>query len=305
MKKEQNEALEVATSYEGRILAAVSDSPIRVHVWDFITREKIIEFATLYDRTGDHIAISNDGSLCATAAEDHGVTMHRTSDGDMIWWREDLTGAWSIFFDHVCSILAVVIQGDWVVQILNPSTGDTIRQIEGVLGFDCSPYQAVEVVGTRDKLALSDALSHDTIAVLQLEGKDGLFSDWAFAPEVVFVSEFVMSTGSVVSAFSTRDGAVLWRYRESEVGHFLRLGFIESTNTLWAIFLCSMKAHFPRQWLLAIAPDNGSLLCRVPLKDFFEGQFALRGERLITTDGDIYDLTDSSKPKVIAHLDFP
>lgn len=252
-----------------------------------------------------------------------GLPCYRTNDGIVLWQRRDLKRVQKLNFGYRDSVLLAVFS-DRPGHILDSVTGKTQRTVRGAEECLCvSPYQKIEAIGTRTKFVLSGpvlkketvrlALSGDMVGMRYERGtgkeipplerrrvKRFSVLHAVFSKDAIFVS----GMGGPLSAFSTEDGALLWRYECPSKSHFLQLGFTEEGNTLWGFLYYYSGPEQQKQKLIAFEPKAGDLRSDTAVDDCFGCRFALRGRILVTNPGNIYDLSDSSNPKIIAHLDF-
>lgn len=296
---------ELATSLDGSLLAgglvvieAEREFKSPIVIWDFAARKKIIEFKSCLQFGGERLAISNDGTLCAVGAyHRHGIVMHRVEDGSVLWQRKDLKKVQHLKFNPDGSLLLAVIQ-DRGGHVLDSRTGATVRKIRGCDEVASSPYETVEGVAYRNRgFGLVSLSTGKRFANLTLDGKEPVILDAVFSPDKVFVSEM----RGPVSAYSTATGGLLWRYHPGDRGHFVTLGFGEETSTLWCILW-----HWNRRdpHLIGLCSEDGEVVCDLS-SDVYDSSFAFRGRRMITEQGEVYDLTNPANPVVLYRLEFP
>jgi hypothetical protein len=296
---------ELATSYEGRILAGgrgVVDISTRfesrIYVWDFVTGTKLSEFDSCLQLNGRRLAISPDGKLCAVGAyHRHGIVMHDTTDGSVLWQRKDLRKVQEIDFDHAGDSLLCHVQ-DGGGHILDVNTGETVRKARGAHRIIANPFQDIEGHAHRRKnFKLVNLPSGKTHAVLTLVTSDPIVLAAVFSPQAVFISEM----GGPISAFSVEDGKLLWTSARTERCHFVRLCFCEETNILWGML---WDYYSGEERLVALNPGNGEFLSDTKGHYVVECRFAQKGQRVIAPEGDIYDITHLGRPELVSRLDF-
>ena len=265
----------IATTFDGNLFAT-AEFKEQVSIWKVDSGEKIISFPTHLDYGGRRLAISTDGHLCAAGAYSiYGVSVYRTTDGSLVWSRRDLKKIQWLKFDPTQKTLLAGFS-ERPLHLLDSKTGETIKTFRGVRKKFISPYNSNIFLLDSSKLLLCNT-SNSPISIIRYTFA---ILDVAFSPHAVFLTE----SGGPLRAVNCSDGSLLWAYIPEEGSHFLRIGYNESSDTLFGI---KWAYHKGGPYVLhEFNSKTGDLLSKKVLEsNICETGFANRGNQLITSNG--------------------
>jgi WD40 repeat protein len=281
---------QLATSWTGGVIAA-AEFERTVHLYDLSTRERLRTIETTLDFGGLRLAISRDGRTVVVGAyQVHGIAAYSGETGAELWRRKDLKKVQQLNFNGDDSrVLCCFDSGP--CESLNAQTGKSGKSLRGVRGAWESPYAPARLLrrsrdytlaGPEGSMATVPAASFGALSV-------------AFSKSLVCLSE----AGGPVRALDLSSGTERWRHTPPRGTHFLRVAFVESSETFVGVSWCFARAG---SLLLQRFEPDGSGVVLADIGRSTKMEFASRGEWLITDAGSVYE---SISGKQAGSLPFP
>ncbi len=219
----------IATSHNGMRLATAEFEHM-VQIRDLQSREKIGEFRSILDYGGDRLAISEDGSYCATGAYNrHGIATYNAENGNLIWQRKDLKKVQRLKYARYPENSLFAFFDEKPCSVLNRESGETLRMVRGLRGMSEHPFAGIQLFEKSREFEIFCLESSKRIAKIPRITFGAL--DVTFTEDAVIISE---STGPV-SAYSLSDGKPNWRYTPDEGNHVLKLAYCRVTGEILGI----------------------------------------------------------------------
>ena len=310
---------EIATTYQGAQCATVDLDDV-VWVWNLNDGSLVSKFKSRYSLGGRRLALTPDGTLCATAQYDkHGINAYRVSDGSVLWHRDDLQGVQVLSYDPT--------EECWVAcfdkvpcHLLHRGSGKTLATLRGVHRRASSLYDDVLLVekSRKEPLELRKRGTEKTIGRIRRCAPAVL--DACFGPGFVFIAEMTTAQvrqetngefvctgvfdppgGGPLRCVLTSDGSLLWEYKPGEGKAVDRVCYTRTCRTLQAV----LGTEGPERFVLAFDTTAGSILNETVLEgNTCQTEFALGGDILVTSGGEVIDLT-GDEPTVRLRLKTP
>jgi WD40 repeat protein len=288
----------LAASYGGNKFAA-AEFEKTVSVWDLDRNQKVSQFDTIIDFGGNRLAISEDGNIVAAGAyRAKGVAAYNTSNGSLLWQRKELTKVQSLLFDPWDGCLLACFDDAPCIS-LDVQTGSTIRKIGGQKKITVSPYHE-EFVATENKTSVEIKDRKTLRSLFSIQKESFAILSLIFTPDSICISEPAVGLRCV----DLKDKSLLWRFAPPQGKHFLNLAYSEKNKLGFGI----MWAYEERgeKELYWFNPLTGEIVGRMEIAGLAAvTEFALKGNILITSDGDVYDLCSEIGPVVRTNVNFP
>lgn len=282
----------LAASYNGERIA-VAEFERHVAIWDLKKGEKICDFETILDFGGTRLAISEDGTICAAGAyQKYGVAGYRASNGELLWERRDLTKVQFLRFSTHREHSLFACFDDRPCHMIEGENGQTIQTFLGVEKVTESPFQPLGLLSIKKAFRLHDFRKNRVVATIPKVTFADL--DSTFTEDAVVVTE----SAGPVSAYSLRDGKLLWRYVPEEGNRIVWLTYCEKLQEVIGVNV--PHTHKGNEMLLYFNKHTGSVTHQLELGGRPLVEFAFRGSHMVISHGDIMN-TISQKTK---HLDF-
>ena len=272
----------VATSREGSRFA-VAEFERKVYVWSSRTRKPIAQFETTLDFGGNRLAVTTDGEAVIVGAYNrYGIAAYDSRSGAELWRRKELKKVQTICVSHDdCHLYCSFARR--ACHVLDRRSGDTTTIWRQVNNAWESAYDPVLLFEKRD-LVLHNAgrdlapIQRATFAVL----------DTAFAPGRVCVTE----SGGPVRCFDTSDAQEVWRFDPPNGSHVLPLSYAERLNMFVGIDWPYKRGGLKR--LVCFEKETGHAEVLAKIDAFPPLAFCCKGSRLITPDGQFWDVATGS-----------
>ena len=268
---------QLATSLSGPMVAA-GEFEHRVHIWDVVGRKHRASIDTILDFGGHRLAITEDGLLCFAAAYHvEGIAAYSTVDGAVIWRRKELRKVQSIR-PAVDGRRLFCAYDAKACHVLECESGRILRTWPGVRGVWESPYEPLTLLEKRGLVLEAQGgpkvatIARASFAVLSV----------AFAPGFVCVSE----SAGPLRCFDTKNGSEIWRATGGGE-HVLDLAFAEHAGGF--VGVCWSYERSGPQTLRRFELGSGASTVLADLGPTGEFGFCLRGSRLLSSDGSLFD----------------
>jgi len=182
--------------------------------------------------------------------------------------------------------------------LLDRETGKTVEKIPEVVGRTVSPYDDVVLVEKPRKAGceLCDAAAQTMIAAIK---KYTAALSVSFGPGCAFVSQVAGSLG----AFSTQNGRLLWEHDPGQTKHFLNVSYGRTAEAVFGV-VWAFKGGGDDDVLVSFDVATGRVLQEVALGTYWTVEFALGGDALVTSRGEVFDVT-GAKPRLHLRLKTP
>lgn len=287
----------IATSYNSAVIAA-GEFERQVHVFNIQSGKKINEFETVLDFGATRLAISEDGLFCAAGSYSRdGIAMYKVSDGRVLWQRKDLKKVQYISFnywDNNHSLLAFFDNKKGV--ILDRKTGDTVKILGPLDDIIQSHFRKIQLLD-KYKLPLKVVDSTSNEIMFKIPRTTFAVLDGIFTPASVVISE----SGGCLTSYSLDNGKMMWKYEPEKGHHVLNVSYCGNTNQVFGVDQgYSEKARIRNTSLICFNNNSGKIEKKYLIKNYpGETGFALKGTRLISSEGEIID---TSNGKVVNTL---
>ena len=261
-------------------IVAVAQLERSIQIWDIMKGEKVAEFDTVLEFGGRRLVIDNEGKFCVTAAYHvHGIAGYDVYGG-LCWQHKNLKKA---------QILTVSRNGDYVFCgfddksciMLEISSGREAAKFHGVRAVHESPFQPIRFL---DKMKPEIARDDGTL-LFNIGRLTFGFLTVAFAADSCCTSE----AGGSVRCFDLNSTIERWRYIPSQGSHILRLGYSNRTGLYYGVEW--PYQHGGNKKVLCFNPESGVSNFVCDLGQPSETEFCLEGDYLITSIGDLIDLS--------------
>jgi len=282
---------------------------------------------------GHRLAITPDGTLCAAANyEENEIAAYCIEDGILLWRRKNIGKTQFLSYDPIIQCFVACFDNT-PCHLLERGTGKTIKKLPRVRGRTVSPYDRVVLLEERPRsyrsvwplsrkgsLRLRRVESEKTIASIDRKSPDVL--NVAFGPGIVLIAEmsaakiikdahgqFVTTheydppDGGPLRAVSILDGRTLWEHRPGKGRHFLCVAYNEKRKCVHGIARWEEDGVCMSVVSLNVT-DGRKLGEKVFETGNYPEEFALRGQSLITSRGEVFDLT-GDEPRLKVRLQTP
>lgn len=282
----------IATSFNGDAFAAAEFEKV-VYIWSFEDLKRLKTLDTKLDFGGKRLAISPKESLCAVGAYSrYGITMYDLNSGQVLWNNKELKKVQRLEFSLVDDTLYACFD-DKPMHVINSRTGDITEKIKGIKNIWFSPYDNIYLT-EGNNLSLHNVESNKTLIINR---ETFAILDVKFAEDILFICE----SGGPLRAISINDGRIIWQIK-IEDSHFLRIGYCEETNALYAVLWPYINGG--NKILYKIEKLTGNVLGKTELEqDTVETEFIKKSSFLINSNGNVYGLTGET-PKIVNKINW-
>jgi hypothetical protein len=279
---------EVVTSWNGPLVIA-GEFERTVHVFHLDSGKHNATFDTIFEFGGERIAITQDGRLCIAAAYNRfGIAAYDVRDGREVWRRKDLKGIQVVRISP--DDRQVFCCDDKPCQLLSRMTGKTSNSLRGVHDIWDSPYapirllgkEALELVTRRGKILAK--IPRITFAVLGV----------AFGPRHVCITE----SGGPVRCIDLSTRNLLWTHKPVRGVHFLDVVYAEGPGAFAGVSWLFERGG--QKMLHRFEPESGTPNLIAELAKPIKTAFCKKGSRLVTTDGEIFDVANGRRIRSLA-----
>lgn len=311
---------EIATAHDGTHCATV-DLEGRIWVWDLTDGSLVSKFKSCYSMGGRRLAITPDGTLCAAADyQENGIAAYCIGDGTLLWRRKDITKTQFLSYDPLIECFVACFD-NIPCDLLERGTGRTIEKLPHARRRTVSPYDDVVVLAERPQnyrsvwplsrkgpLRLCGVESEETIASIDRKAPEVL--EVAFGPGIALIAEmtavkiikdadgqfvatdeFDPPDGGPLRAVSIVDGKTLWEHWPGKGTHFLRVCYNEATKRVHGLARWEEQESVCMSVVSFNTTDGRKLGEKVFEAGNYPEEFALKGQVLITSRGEVFDLT--------------
>ncbi len=273
----------VATSHDG-LAVALAEFERNAYVWDMETRSLVSTFRTTLDFGGTRLAITSDGRHCVVGAYNvYGIAAYSSETGQEVWRRKDLKKVHYIRISPNDECVYCGFSGK-TFNVLNLATGSTKATWRGVKDVWESAYEPALLIEKRDLILRTvdnrqiATVPRTTFAVLSV----------AFGPGRACVSE----SGGPVRCLDTENGIEIWRFSPEPGSHFLRLAFCDSIGRFVGIIW--PYEHGDPFKLIQFFSESGRPQEITTLPQAAEYEFCRKGAKLVSSDGNIWDVSSGT-----------
>jgi len=299
---------QMAASRSSNIVVA-GEFEKRVHIFDIDTGALTCRFDAGLDFGGRRLAVSDDGKLCATGAyHRHGVSLHDTANGTLLWQRKDLKRIQGLRFSIKDKNSIFAFFDERSCHLLNVDDGKTAGKIRGMKWTVESPFDEVQYVDEDGHFHLLDCSTRKKI------GRKEVYipQDAAFAPRRLLAKEcdspkdpwiYDPKQPQHIVCYSVGDFSEQWRLEKNDPrilppmgdvvrdGLFEELGFCSSTNEVICVFWDCEPLATRAKDLLYIDLDVGNVRRKIRLNNLPScSTFANRDRFLVTSEGQVVDV---------------
>lgn len=264
-----------------------------VQVWDVRSRDKIIEFPTVFCAGAKNLAFAPGGKLLV-AAKSTGLGIiagYNALTGELLWEHRRIGYPSRICFDATGDRLWCTVNRK-SIEFLDPKTGSTVDRIYGVSEYAEGPDAWRLTVPAKERGSAMTLRSQDS--QFDIEKLTFALLDLSFAADCVCLTE----AGGPVRCISFADGEERWRFFPKG-SHIVQLCYSANLNVFFGISSSSKEAR--RKQLLQFDAESGA--CReICTLDGWEHVFLSRLEQIVTSSGEIRSLRDGD---LLGRLPFP
>ena len=318
---------DIATNHGGLRCATV-DLNDSIWVWDLTDGSLVSKFESCYSSGGRRLAIDPSGTLCIAGNYQGGrIEAYSVEDGSVVWRRKRLHKVQRLAYDaRSDQWMAVFVEKPLL--FLKRDTGKTAAELPSVFRRSISPYDEVVFVDHQGYTAktehkvmeLCEIQSNLKRVVIQRHSPAVL--DVAFGPGIILIAEMSVARiikdahgqfvatheydppdGGPLRAVSILDGRTLWEHRPGKGRHFLRVAYNEKRRCVHG--LARWEEDGVRMSVVSFDVGDGRKLGEQVFETGnYPEEFALRGEALITSRGEVFDLTED-EPRIRLRLKLP
>lgn len=288
---------DIATSYSGSIIVTVETDNI-VHVWDLNSSSKLCQFESVFETGGQRLAVSENGKICAAGAyHRNGIAMYDTHTGNMIWERRDLKKVQRLKFSRYYQNNLLANFDRISCHVLDKDTGETKALLKAVRGVTESPFERVHLL---IKARVADIIDFDNQQLIgRIRPTSFAILDSIFTTDSIVLSE----AGGATYCYSTKDAKLIWRYVPEKGSHILSLAYCQETKEVLGMLWSYEKGG--DHHLVALNKNSGEISrkCLIP-GTLASTSFCLKGTRLITSIGDVFNTSDGQVTSTLDFLSF-
>lgn len=280
-----------ASRESAKVVSALFEKTVQV--WDLATREKLIEFETVFSFGGSRLALDAFGRKCVAAAWNKGkcggIACYEADTGKSIWHRQDLRRTQRVRFSSTHSAVWCVPDSG-PTRLLDSDDGRDLDSIVGLEGLYDSDYSKDLLLEKRKrdytlKNRTQRKIPRITFAIL----------DAAFGTQSVAISE---SRGPV-RCIDTSTAAELWRFLPPKDSHVLNLWFRNVDRHFYGVLWNYMKGRFRHLIRLDANSGETTMLCSL---DSWEETYCSKLDCVLTSGGELITLPEG---KILHRLHFP
>ena len=266
----------IAVPFNNGIIA-FAEFEKKVQIVD-ITRNIIIsKFETILDFGGSRIIISEDSDICVCGCwERYGIYGYDVKSGKVIWQRKDLKKVQNIQLMRSNSSLFFASFYRKASEILEISTGKSIKKILGCENYYESKFSPICVLDSPIKIKVLDINANKVL--FNIERQSFATLDMSFSETSILISE----SGCPLNCYDTEKGKLIWRSEKIDGEHFLRLSYNNELRKYIGVIWSYIKGGNKK--LKYINCDTGKVENEIDINCPSETEFGFDGKILITSD---------------------
>ncbi len=282
----------IATSFNGKNVA-FAEFTKTVQILDIEKNNVISDFETILDFGGRRIIISEDGNICVCGCwERYGICGYDTKSGKKIWERNDLKKVQIMQLIRFNSNIFFANFEDKSSELIEINSGKTKEKIRGgIKGYYESKFHSVNVMDYNAKINVIDRDMNKKLFSISRQSFATL--DISFSYDSILISE----SGSPLSCYDISNGKLLWRTKEIDGEHFLRLSYNEKINLYVGISWQYIEGG--NKQIKYINSKSGKIENEIFIGNPSETEFAFDGKYLITSEREIIEIGNGKKIKLL------
>jgi len=280
----------IAVSFNNGVVA-FGEFKKNVQIMDIKKNIVISEFETILD-CGIYLIISEDGNICVCGCwERYGICGYDAKSGKKIWQRKDLKKVKTMQLIRSDSNLFFVSFADRASEIIDISTGRSIKKILGCEKYYESKFLPIYVLDSRARIRVFDLNTEKKIFNIKRQSFATL--DMCFSENSILISE----SGCPLNCYDTKSGKLLWRAEKVNGEHFLRISYNNEIKKYVGVTWPYISGGNKK--LKYINCNNGKIENEVNINCPTESEFGFDGKILITSDKEIIDIQTCKKSNLI------
>jgi len=271
----------IAVSFNNGIVA-FGEFKKNIQIMDIKKNIIISEFETILD-CGEYLIISEDGNICVCGCwERYGICGYDVKSGEKIWQRKDLKKVSIMQLVRSNSNLFFVSFSDRASEMVEISTGKSIKKILGCKKYYESKFSPIYVLDSRTIIRVFDINTGKKLFNIKRQSFATL--DMCFSENSILLSE----SGCPLNCYDVKTGKLLWQTKEIYGEHFLRISYNNEIKKYIGVTWPYINGGNKK--LKYINCDNGKIESEIDIKCPVESEFGFDGKILITSDKEIVDI---------------
>jgi len=260
---------------------ATAEFEEKVTLWSIWSRKKLAEINTVLDFGGKRLALVQESGFCLlSAASFYGPVNGYDLEGNVIWSRNDLVGVQQVTaMPNASEPMIGVGSDDQPYRILSARDGKEIIKLDGIKEvYATNATTQMLAITPRRFLCLLDLYS--TPIWKRPLKSFGVLHGCLSSKEVAY-----SEAGGAMYCLDLR-GRQKWMLSPEKDHHFLRVAWSQATGR-WMAIDWDYENGGPKRLLEASQAETPKLVAS--LGEPAESEFFATGDRLITSNGDIFD----------------